>query len=144
VLNQLLDQVEQELKVDKSRVYLSGLSMGGYGSWRYAAANPERFAAVVPICGGGEPDKWAESLTKVPIWAFHGAKDEVVPLARSQDMVDAVKEAGGEIKFTVYPEARHDSWTETYNNPEVYEWLLKHRRKPADGEQTEAAKESKP
>lgn len=128
VLNQLLDQIERDLKVDKTRVYLTGLSMGGFGSWRFAAANPERFAAVVPICGGGEPDKMAKTLAKVPIWAFHGAKDSVVPLARSQDMVDAVKEAGGDIKFTVYPEVNHDSWTQTYDNPEVYKWLLEHRR----------------
>jgi predicted peptidase len=134
VLNQLLDRIEQELNVDKSRVYLTGLSMGGYGSWRLAAATPDRFAAVIPICGGGEPDKWAESLAKVPIWAFHGAKDEVVPLARSQEMVDAVKQAGGDIKFTIYPEARHDSWTATYDDPDVYKWLLEHRRETVPAE----------
>ena len=131
VLNALLDQVEKELNVDKSRVYLSGLSMGGYGSWRLAAASPERFAAVGPICGGGNSGTWAKSLTKVPLWVFHGAKDQVVPLAQSQEMVDAVERAGGMVKFTIYPEAGHDSWTETYDNPQVYEWLLKNRRERA-------------
>ncbi len=139
ILNALLDRLERELNVDKSRVYLTGLSMGGFGSWRFAAANPERFAAVVPICGGGEPDKMAESLAKVPIWAFHGAKDNVVQLEKSQEMVDAVKAAGGEIKFTVYPDAGHDSWTATYDNPEVTEWLLKHRRVKHRHEKAQAA-----
>ncbi len=101
--------------------------MGGYGSWALAAAHPDRFAAVVPICGGGNPDT-AEKLKGLPIWVFHGAKDGTVPISRSQRMVDAIKEAGGNVKFTVYPEAGHDSWTETYDNPKLYEWLLEHTR----------------
>jgi predicted peptidase len=91
------------------------------------AAHPERFAAALPICGGGEPEKMAPALRRVPIWAFHGAKDPVVPLAAGQVMVDAVKRAGGDVRFTVYPKATHNSWKETYDNPEVYDWLLAHR-----------------
>jgi predicted peptidase len=91
------------------------------------AAHPERFAAAVPICGGGEPEKMAPALSRVPIWAFHGAKDPVVPLAAGQAMVDAVKRAGGDVRFTVYPEATHNSWKETYDNQQVYDWLLAHR-----------------
>lgn len=128
-LNALLDEIESKYKVDKDRVYLTGLSMGGYGSWSLAAAHPERFAAVVPICGGGDPAT-AKKIKDLPIWVFHGGKDRTVPLKRSEDMVNALKEAGAaEVKFTVYPDAGHDSWTETYNNPDLYEWLLKHKRK---------------
>lgn len=126
-LIQLVDHVIANLRIDSTRIYVTGLSMGGYGTWRLVAAYPKRFAAAVPICGGGEPQAMAAALRRVPIWAFHGARDNVVPLARSQEMVDAVRRAGGRVQFTVYPEAGHDSWTATYNNPEVYDWLLSHR-----------------
>jgi predicted peptidase len=129
-LNALLDEVEAKYKVDPDRVYLTGLSMGGFGTWALAAAHPERFAAIVPICGGGRPAD-AQRLKNLPVWVFHGAKDRTVPPARSQAMVDALKEAGAEVKFTLYPNAGHDSWTATYNNPELYKWLLQHKRKAA-------------
>jgi len=102
------------------------LSMGGFGSWALANDQPDLFAAVVPICGGIEPF-FADNLKDVPIWAFHGAKDTTVPLSQSSDIVEAIKKLGGDAKLTVYPEAGHDSWTETYDNPELYDWLLEHR-----------------
>lgn len=123
----LVDDVCANYRVDESRIYLTGLSMGGYGTWALAASRPDRFAAIAPICGGGNP-KDASKLKGLPIWVFHGARDRVVPLERSQEMVDALEEAGADVKFTVYPEAEHDSWTETYDNPALYEWLLSHRR----------------
>lgn len=123
----LLDELQEKYQVDKDRTYLTGLSMGGFATWDMASKQPKRFAAIAPICGGGMPF-FAPQLKEVPIWAFHGAKDSVVPLKKSQEMVDAVKGAGGDVKFTVYPEADHDSWTETYNNPELYDWFLKHKR----------------
>jgi len=126
-LNALLDEVVSKYRVDTDRVYLTGLSMGGYGTWALAAAHPERFAAIVPICGGGNPAT-AKRLKHLPVWVFHGARDPVVPVANSEAMVKALKEAGADVKFTVYPEAGHDSWTPTYDNPELYDWLLKHRR----------------
>jgi predicted peptidase len=129
-LDALLDEVVAEYRVDEDRIYLTGLSMGGFGTWALAAVHPERFAAIAPICGGGDP-KQAERLKGLPTWVFHGAKDPTVPLARSEEMVKAVKEAGGDVQFTVYPEAGHDAWTETYNNPELYEWFLRHRRHPS-------------
>jgi predicted peptidase len=113
--------------VDPDRVYLTGLSMGGYGTWSLAAAHPERFAAIVPICGGGNPAD-AAKLASLPVWVFHGAKDPTVPLERSKEMVEAIKSAGGNPRFTIYPEAGHDSWTETYNNPELYQWLLEQKK----------------
>jgi predicted peptidase len=127
VLKALLDAVLADYRVDPDRIYLTGLSMGGAGTWTLAAEYPEYFAAIVPICGGGDPQD-AKRLKDLPIWVFHGAKDEAVPLSRSEEMVKALKEEGADVKFTVYPDAGHDSWTETYNNPELYEWLLSHKR----------------
>jgi len=125
----LLDEVQSKYAVDPDRVYITGLSMGGFGTWTLISRHPERFAAAAPICGGG--DRYvARRLKDVPVWAFHGAKDPVVPLQASADMVEALKKAGGNVQFTVYPEAQHDSWTETYNNPKLYEWFLSQRRHP--------------
>jgi predicted peptidase len=126
-LIQLIDHVTHQLKIDRTRVYCTGLSMGGFGTWRLVADHPERFAAALPICGGGEPGAWACSLRRVPVWAFHGAKDPTVPLSKSEEMVDAVRRAGGDVKLTVYPDVEHNSWKPTYDNPQVYEWLLSHR-----------------
>jgi len=126
VLISLFDDIETKYRVDTDRIYLTGLSMGGFGTWSLTERYPQRFAAIAPICGGGERYA-ANRLKDVPVWAFHGAKDNVVPVARSQEMVDAVKKAGGDAKLTIYPEAEHDSWTQTYDNPQLYEWLLSHR-----------------
>lgn len=131
-LTALVDDIEKNYKVDKSRIYLTGLSMGGFGTWALGAYTPERFAALVPICGGGEALA-ARALTKTPIWVFHGAKDAIVPLKRSQDMVDALKRSKGNVEFTVYPEAQHDSWTETYANPDVWKWLFEQKREAGGG-----------
>ena len=135
-LLRLLEEINRTQAVDRSRVYLTGLSMGGYGTWNLGLSHPELFAAIVPICGGGEfispflssRDK-PEALKSLGIWAFHGAKDAVVPLGESERMVEISKKLGvREVKLTVYPEAGHDAWTETYKNPELYEWLLEHKR----------------
>ena len=123
----LLDEIVEKHQVDPDRIYVTGLSMGGFGTWSLVAHQPDRFAAAAPICGGGEPIM-AKLFRPIPAWVFHGAKDSVVPLERSETMVEAMKQAGGHVKFTVYPEAGHDSWTETYANPELYQWLLQHRR----------------
>jgi len=128
VLINLLDDIISRYDVDTDRVYLTGLSMGGYGSWALASEYPDRFAAVVPICGGGNRIM-SRTLKDMPIWAFHGAKDSVVPVEESKAVVEAINDRGGNAKLTIYPDANHDSWTETYNNQELYEWLLKHRRR---------------
>lgn len=127
VLINLLDDVVARCNVDAERIYLTGLSMGGFGTWTLASAYPDRFAAIAPICGGGKVFM-ADKLKDVPIWAFHGAKDNVVPLKESEEMVNAVKARGGDAKLTVYPDAGHDSWTETYNNQQLYDWFLQHRK----------------
>ena len=131
-LHALIMEVIQTYSIDKSRIYLTGLSMGGYGAWLLAGAYPRLFAAVVPICGGalpmlGFPER-IKILKDTPIWAFHGAKDNAVPLKNSQELVDVLKKHNGNVRFTIYPDAGHDSWTETYESPELYEWLLKQKR----------------
>jgi len=135
----LLDHVTKKYRVDESRVYLTGISMGGYGTWNLAVDYPERFAAIAPICGGGslislvlakhyEKQRLAD-LREVGIWAFHGGKDDVVPPDESERMVAALQKLGvKEVKLTVYPNTAHNAWTESYNNPELYKWLLKHHR----------------
>ncbi len=135
VLLALLDKVSASHKVDVRRVYLTGLSMGGFGTWSLGLSHPERFAAIAPICGGGDTigilladEKKAALLKTLPVWAFHGAKDSVVKLEESEKMIAALKKRGNNATFTVYPEAQHDSWTETYNNPALYKWFLDHKR----------------
>jgi predicted peptidase len=137
VLIGLLDDVIEKHQIDTNRVYLTGLSMGGYGTWSLGVKHPERFAAIAPVCGGGETinvllasRKKSAALKSLGVWAFHGAKDLVVKLEESERMVAALKKAGvKELELTVYPEAQHDSWTETYANEKLYEWFLKHERK---------------
>lgn len=126
-LDVLLKEVTKHYRVDKNRIYVTGLSMGGYGTWSMAIKYPNRFSAIAPVCGGGDPNN-AQLLKDLPIWVFHGEKDNTVPFQRSQDMVDALKKAGGIVKFTKYPEAGHDSWTATYNNPALYDWFLSQKR----------------
>jgi predicted esterase len=126
-LKDLLDEVEAKYRVDADRVFVTGLSMGGYGTWELAAECPERFAAIAPICGaGGVAD--APRLKDLPAWVFHGQQDRSVPFQRSAEMVKALRKAGGRVRFTKYPDRGHDSWTPTYENPELYEWLLKQKR----------------
>ena len=127
MLEALLDEVCEKYAVDEDRIYLTGLSMGGFGTWALACDQPWRFAAISPICGRGNPKK-AARIKHLPVWVFHGAKDKTVPLKASQEMVEALKAAGAEPKFTVYPDAGHDSWTKTYDNEELYKWFLSHKR----------------
>jgi predicted peptidase len=126
-LNAFLDDMIRRYRVDKDRVYLTGASMGGSGTWALALAHPEKFAAIAPVCGSGDTNA-AAKLIHIPIWAFHGAKDPVVKVERARQMVDAVNAAGGNAKLTIYPNAGHDAWTETYNNPALYQWLLQQKR----------------
>lgn len=131
VLITLLDTIVANHRVDGDRVFVTGLSMGGTGTWNLALARPHRFAAVAPVCGRVHRDhpRRASLVKHLPVWVFHGAKDDVVPVAESERMVNALKQAGGNVRFTVYPDAGHDAWTETYDNPELYRWFLQHKRR---------------
>jgi predicted peptidase len=126
-LKDLLTAVAVRYRVDESRMYLTGMSMGGAGAWLLAAAFPERFAALAPICGRIVPLPLPR-LKNLPIWAFHGDADEIVPVSDTQRTVDALKAISANVKLTIYPGVGHDSWTPTYNNPALYEWFLSHKR----------------
>lgn len=128
VVMHILDRILEEFPVDRGRVYLTGLSMGGFGSWDLAARYPKRWAAVVPICGGGDP-KTVTRFKDLPIWVFHGSKDTVVPPTLSKAMVKALRNVGGTVKFTEFPDAGHNSWTPGYRHPDFLPWLFAQRRK---------------
>ncbi len=127
VLAALLDDIIMKYPVDPDRIYVTGLSMGGMGTWELALRFPDRFAAIAPICGPTVPFL-AGRIRHVPAWVFHGAKDTVVAAQESIAMVEALRRAGADVRLTVYPDAGHDSWTATYANEELYDWLLQHRR----------------
>lgn len=127
-LNSLLDYITDNYKVDRSRVYLTGLSMGGFGTWDLAIRYPDKFAAIAPVCGGGDDSKVC-ALKNVPAWVFHGKLDNVVSPQESEKMVKALRDCGGDVQFTLYPDANHDSWTKTYENDEFYIWMLSKMKK---------------
>jgi predicted peptidase len=124
VMEQLLD----DEPIDADRVYLTGLSMGGFGSWDLASRMPGRFAAMMPICGGGDP-RLAEKYLGLPIWCFHGGADSVVKPERSRSMVEAILAAGGGLTYTEFGGVGHDSWTPAYQDPATLVWLFEQVRK---------------
>jgi predicted peptidase len=127
---QLVDSLVQQLPVDPKRLYVTGLSMGGQGSWFAAARQPQRFAAMLEVCGGGDPT-WATQYAGIPIWALHGQDDGVVPISRAREMVVALTQAGHapEIRYTEYPGVGHNSWTQTFKRDDVFEWLFSQRKR---------------
>jgi len=126
-LSALLDKAIADYNVDTTRIYLTGLSMGGRGTWQLANLVADRLAAIVPICA---PFMWVNTqpFKRLPMWVFHGVMDSVVPVTESVRMVRMLRQAGCQVEFTTYANADHDSWTETYLNPALYDWLLSHRR----------------
>jgi predicted esterase len=130
MLTDLLDEAMAKYAVDPDRVYVTGLSMGGFGTWDLAAATPQRFAAAVPIAGGDDPGD-AVRLRRLPLQVFHSSDDPIVPIREDQRIISALQAVGAEVTFTVYPSFSHDSWTRTYDNPDLWAWLLQQRRQPA-------------
>ena len=136
----LLKGLSASLDFDSKRIYLTGNSMGGYGSWTWGGNSPQHFAAIAPVVGGIGPggpkdvtielDQWAANLAKVPVYAFAGAKDKVVPAERSVRMVDAIKKAGGKIaKIKVYEDQGHNARQVVYSSKEFYDWMFSQKRK---------------
>ncbi|MBW7888073.1 MAG: T9SS type A sorting domain-containing protein [Bacteroidetes bacterium] len=128
-MKNFLDDILAKFPVDSSRLYITGLSMGGIGSWYFAINLPSRFAALVPVAFRG--DGWSPAPAKdIPVWAFHGAKDNVIPLSKAQELVDQFKSDGGSVRFQIYPDGWHDNstWGVTYNNPDVYDWMLRKKK----------------
>ncbi len=126
-LGLFLDYLIEEFPIDENRVYVTGLSMGGYGTWALADAFPQRIAAIAPVAA---PYAWIhpQNFKRVPVWCFHGALDDVVPVDNSIKMMRLFKRKKN-MRFTIHPDAGHDKWNLTYENPELYEWFLRHRRK---------------
>jgi predicted peptidase len=124
----ILDEVVSKYKIDDERIYLTGHSMGGRGTWYLAYKHPERFAAIAPMSGGPTIKAWASRLKDMPIWVFHGAKDDLVSLSESKEMVEAIKAVGGDVKFTAYPDRDHFILG-VYEGQQLYEWFLQHKRK---------------
>ncbi len=128
LLKGLLDEVIKKYNVDKTRIYLTGLSMGGFGTFNLATAYPDYFAAIAPVCGGGNP-AMAFTIKDIPIWVFHGKLDKAVPYQRSVEMVDALKKSGANPKFTTIDDGGHaDAWKFAYNEAGLWEWFLKHKK----------------
>ncbi|WP_255474094.1 dienelactone hydrolase family protein [Pontibacter qinzhouensis] len=125
----LLNELEESGTIDKKRMYLGGLSMGGMGTFELLRRKPKTFAAAFPICGGGHPAGAKEYAERLPLWVFHGEVDGIVPVEKSQIMVDAIRAAGGDVKFTVYPGVNHNSWDYAFKEPELLPWLFSHKKK---------------
>ncbi|HEU4820363.1 MAG TPA: dienelactone hydrolase family protein [Qipengyuania sp.] len=131
-LDRILNHALATLPIDPNRVYLTGLSRGGHATWRWAAAEPDRFAAVAPVAGRGDPAT-ACALKHVPVWALHGDRDDVVTPEGSFAMARAIRACGGQqARLTIYPDLGHNAWDPAYADPALYLWLLSHRRVPAD------------
>lgn len=124
---EVLDQLIENFNVDTNRIYITGLSMGGFGTWDAISRWPERFAAAVPVCGGGDPST-AEQIADIPIWAFHGNDDPTVPPIMSRQMINAIREAGGNPGYTEYPDVGHFSWLQTYEDDYMMAWLFSQRK----------------
>ncbi|HEY3897713.1 MAG TPA: GDSL-type esterase/lipase family protein [Chthoniobacter sp.] len=122
-----LEAVRKEFSIDQDRLYLTGLSMGGYGTWDLLTRQPERWAAVAPVCGGGDASRIAPAKG-VAIWAFHGLLDPTVPVVRSREMIAALEAAGGKPLFSEYPYVKHDSWNLAYAEPELLPWMFAQKR----------------
>lgn len=139
-LSGMLSDLEKKHRVDRDRIYLTGLSMGGYGTWEWAGLEPKRFAAIMPICGGGSR-MWSLNLAGLPIWCAHGDADTVVPISESRSMIERAQRAGARIRFTIYEGVGHGSWVPFYSSGEWVDWLLNHslkdREKPLPGEYQE-------
>lgn len=127
VAYELLQEVQQNYRVDAQRLYVVGQSMGGFGAWSLISEHPHAFAAAVPVCGGGDETK-ASKLTNIPVWAFHGEQDDAVGVERSRKMIAAIKQAGGEPKYTEYKGAGHVIWDKVFSEPELLSWVFAQRR----------------
>jgi len=142
---QSLEQTIEEWNGDRNRLYLTGLSMGGFGTWHLAGKYPEKFAAIAPVCGGIRPPasfpqlglsqdanpfpEHAARVRHLPIWIFHGADDPIIPVEESRKMFAALQALGADVRYSEYPGVKHDSWNNAYKEPEFMPWLLAHRKK---------------
>ncbi len=128
-LNGFLKQFMKKKPVDRNRIYLTGISMGGHGAWSLASDFPRNFAAIAPLCGAGNPSKAKRRLKHTPVWIFHGAKDDIVPVRYGIEMERALQSVGGNVRLTIFPDIGHGGIAGIYNNPKLYDWFLSHKMK---------------
>ena len=124
---ELLMEVQEKYQVDTNRIYVTGISMGGFATWESLIRQPKKFAAAIPVCGGGDTSH-ADQIRNIPVWALHGADDSVVPVECSRSMIKAIEKAGGHPRYTEYPGVRHNSWDRAYAEPELLSWLFSQKR----------------
>lgn len=125
----ILDKTRRELNVDRSRIYLTGASKGGNGTWAIAASHPDLFAAIAPVCGGAADEYAAKRVAKLPIWLFHGEKDTAVPIAKARKSIEWVTAAGGSVKASIYPDLGHGVWDRAYQDEKLNEWFLEQKKR---------------
>jgi predicted peptidase len=127
-LMELTEQLKNTYAIDNDRIYIMGLSMGGFGTWELISRFPDKFAAAVPICGGGD-ENMASGMVDVPIWAFHGDRDRIVKTIRTRNMINAIKSSGGNAKYTEYKDTGHLCWSKAFAETELLSWLFSHSLK---------------
>jgi predicted peptidase len=129
-LDGVLREIQANYRVDLQRIYLTGLSMGGEASYRFAVLRPETFAALVPLSCYVDSKTYSmlDRIKDLPVWVIHGENDTVFPLSKAQEPVEAIRAAGGNVRFTILEGHDHDTWTDTYSDPAFYDWLLEHQR----------------
>lgn len=128
---QIMDSVEKEFSIDPARIYVTGQSMGGFGTWDIIMRYPKKFAAAIPICGGGDPSQ-AKNIAHLPIWTYHGDKDNAVPIAGTREMVEALKKADGNIKYSEYKDGGHNIWVRAWKEEDLTQWLFNQQNKYID------------
>lgn len=128
LFDDFLKRIQRQSRVDRNRIYLTGVSMGGHATWRLAMVYPNRFAAIAPVSGAGNPRQAAELLRRLPVWVIHGENDTVVPVELARRMIRALEQVGGNVKSTIYPDRGHDAFIPAYDDPELYKWFLKHSK----------------
>jgi len=125
LLYDLLIEIFKNHQINRKRIYLTGFSMGGFGTLKFAKDYPKLFAAIAPVCSGGSI-YIAEKIHHIPAWFFHGKKDKIIPIEKTQEVIDQLKKFNADLKFTIYPDLAHNVWTKTYKNVALYEWFLSH------------------
>jgi len=127
MVDKLVDELVHRHNIDTTRIYLAGLSRGGYGVWQMAINHPHKYAAMISICAATIPINYLKNVSGLPVWFFHGEKDDVIPVQQTLQAYETMKVLNPKTRITIYPAANHDSWTQTFENEEIYNWLLLQR-----------------
>ncbi len=129
LVDKMVDKLVDSLNIDTTRIYLVGMSRGGYGVWQMAINHPDKYAAMISVCAATIPMVYVTWISPMPVWLFHGEKDELVPVEQTVEAYKKMKPTNPNVKLTLYPEAKHNSWIATFENEAVYQWLLSQSKK---------------